>query len=108
MGGAASHPPMPMQARPANDRLDSWKEIAAYLKKEVRTVQRWEKNLGLPVRRLAQGKQGTVFADKSDLDAWWLQSQSKLAEEEDDKLDLGADASGSNVVVLASVAPSLE
>ena len=71
-----------MQDRPANDRLDSWKEIAAYLKKEVRTVQRWEKNLDLPVRRLAHGKQGSVFAYKSDLDAWWQQSQSKLVEEE--------------------------
>ena len=50
--------------RLANDRLDSWKEIAAYLNKEVRTVQRWEKSLGLPVRRLVQGKQGTVFAYK--------------------------------------------
>ena len=49
----------------ANDRLDSWKEIAAYLNKEVRTVQRWEKNWRLPVRRLAQGKQGTVFAYKA-------------------------------------------
>src|ERR1035438_8804843 len=90
--------------RPADDRLDSWKEIAAYLKKEVRTVQRWEKNLGLPVRRLAQGKQGTVFAYKSDLDAWWLQSQSKLEEEENDESDVGADSSGSNAVVLDSVA----
>lgn len=106
MRGDAIEPRPTMHDRPANDRLDSWKEIAAYLKKEVRTVQRWEKNLGLPVRRLTQGKQGTVFAYKSDLDAWWVQSQSKLEEEEDDKSDVGADASGSNVVVLESVAGS--
>ena len=43
----------------AEDRLDSWKEIAAYLRKGLRTVQRWERTEGLPVRRLAQG---SVFA----------------------------------------------
>jgi TolB-like protein/lipoprotein NlpI len=74
--------------RSANDRLDSWKEIAAYLKKEVRTVQRWEKSLGLPVRRLAQGKQGTVFAYKPDLEAWWRERQISLQDEED-KADAG-------------------
>src|SRR5258708_22085724 len=91
-----------MQDRPANDRLDSWKEIAAYLKKEVRTVQRWEKNLDLPVRRLAHGKQGSVFAYKSDLDAWWQQSQSKLVEEEKES-DAGGSSSDSNVAVLVPV-----
>ena len=73
-----SRPARPTAQDRTNDRLDSWKEIAAYLKKEVRTVQRWEKSSGLPVRRLAHGKQGTVFAYKSELDAWWQESQSKL------------------------------
>ncbi|MGD1081556.1 MAG: tetratricopeptide repeat protein [Candidatus Sulfotelmatobacter sp.] len=100
MGGDSAQPQPTVRDRPANDRLDSWKEIAAYLKKEVRTVQRWEKRLGLPVRRLVQGKQGTVFAYKSDLDSWWRESQSKI-EDEEDKSDAGADSSGSNVVVLA-------
>ena len=36
---------------PALDRLDSWKEIAAYLKRDVTTVQRWEKREGMPVHR---------------------------------------------------------
>jgi TolB-like protein/Tfp pilus assembly protein PilF len=103
MGGDSAQPQPPVRDRPANDRLDSWKEIAAYLKKEVRTVQRWEKSLGLPVRRLVQGKQGTVFAYKSDLDAWWRASQSKI-EDEEDKSDAGADSSGSNVVVLVPAA----
>jgi len=92
MAGEGTQP----QDRPAADRLDSWKEIAAYLKKEVRTVQRWEKSLGLPVRRLAHGKLGTVFAYKTDLDAWWQESQTKL-DDEDDKPDAGADSSASNV-----------
>jgi TolB-like protein/Flp pilus assembly protein TadD len=123
MGGDGTQPRMTAQDRPANDRLDSWKEIAAYLNKEVRTVQRWEKNLGLPVRRLAQGKQGTVFAYKLDLDAWWQESQTKL-EDDDDRPDAGPASratgsnirsglpgpavSGSNVVVLAAVADDFE
>jgi len=53
------------------DRLDSWKEIAAYLKRGVRTVQRWEHTAGLPVHRLAPDRQGSVFAYKTELDAWW-------------------------------------
>ena len=95
MGGVDSQP-RPLIQDPASDRLDSWKEIAAYLKKEVRTVQRWEKNMGLPVRRLAHGKQGTVFAYKSELDSWWRESQSKI-ESEDEKTEAGEDSSASNV-----------
>ena len=52
-------------------RLDSWKEIAAYLKRGARTVQRWEREEGLPVRRLQHGKLGSVYGYKPELDAWW-------------------------------------
>ncbi len=102
MGADGIQPQPTLQHRPADDRLDSWKEIAAYLKKEVRTVQRWEKSLGLPVRRLTQGKQGTVFAYKADLDAWWLESQSRIDVEES-KTEEDGDSSGSSVAVLAPV-----
>lgn len=51
-------------------RLDSWKSIAAYLKRDVRTAQRWEKNEGLPVRRHQHNERSTVYAFKSDLDVW--------------------------------------
>lgn len=51
-------------------RLDSWKEIAQHLGREVRTVQRWEKTDGLPVRRLFHEKRGSVFAYTADIDAW--------------------------------------
>jgi hypothetical protein len=61
-------PAEPEAVPTASDRLDSWKEIAAYLRKGLRTVQRWERTDGLPVRRLGQG---SVFAYKSELDAWW-------------------------------------
>ena len=54
--------------------LEGWKAIADYLNKTERTVQRWEKSKGLPVRRLKAGspeEQGRVFAYKTELDAWW-------------------------------------
>jgi TolB-like protein len=54
----------------SEDRLDSWKEISAYLGREVRTVQGWEKLEGLPVHRHQHGRQGSVYAFKSELDAW--------------------------------------
>jgi len=54
----------------SGDRLESWKEVAAYLKREVRTVQRWEKTEKLPVHRHMHGTQGTISASKQELDAW--------------------------------------
>src|SRR6266851_9618480 len=52
------------------ERLDSWKEIASYLHRRVRTVIRWEKERGLPVHRLPGGKQRGVFAYSDEIDAW--------------------------------------
>lgn len=52
------------------ERLESWKEIAAYLGREVRTVQRWAAERGLPVRHLPGGVRPRVFSVKSELDAW--------------------------------------
>ncbi len=53
------------------DRLDSWKEIAVYLRRDVRTVQRWEKREGLPVYRHQHDKLGSVFAYRSEVAAWF-------------------------------------
>lgn len=53
-----------------DDRLESWKEIAGYLGREVRTVQLWEKSEGLPVHRQQHSRQGSVYAFKAELDAW--------------------------------------
>jgi hypothetical protein len=55
----------------AGDRLDSWKAIAAYLGRDVTTVQRWEKREGLPVHRHLHDKLGTVYAFKPEIDTWW-------------------------------------
>ena len=51
--------------RPPDDRLDSWKEIAAYMKRDVTTVQRWEKREGMPVHRHVHDKMGSVYAFRS-------------------------------------------
>jgi hypothetical protein len=50
--------------------LSGWKEIANYLHKGVRTVQRYERELGLPIRRPSGGPAGSVIATKAELDAW--------------------------------------
>lgn len=50
--------------------LSGWKEIASYLGKGVRTVQRYERLLGLPVRRPAGKPWGSVVATKAEIDAW--------------------------------------
>jgi eukaryotic-like serine/threonine-protein kinase len=60
------------------DRLDSWKAIAAYLGRDVTTVQRWEKRERLPVHRHQHDKLGSVYAFKSELDAWWQHGRRKL------------------------------
>jgi TolB-like protein/Tfp pilus assembly protein PilF len=62
---------------PKERRLESWGEIATYLRRDIRTVQRWEKDLGLPVRRLMIGKQGQVYAFPSEVDKWVLERQPK-------------------------------
>lgn len=50
--------------------LNSWKEIACYLGRGVRTVQRYERDLGLPVRRPRGKSRSAVIAMPEDLDAW--------------------------------------
>jgi TolB-like protein len=54
----------------AADVLDSWKVIAQYLNKDIRTLQRWECNRKLPVHRIPGGDRPSVYALKSELDAW--------------------------------------
>lgn len=53
-----------------DDRLKSWKEIASVLNREVRTVQMWEKQEGLPVHRHFHSRRSTVFAFRSEVEAW--------------------------------------
>ena len=52
------------------DKLDSWKEIACYFNRNVRTVQRWEALESMPIHRHLHAKSGSVHAFRSELDAW--------------------------------------
>jgi TolB-like protein/Flp pilus assembly protein TadD len=70
----------PAGSRP-EERLDSWKEIAAYLNRDVTTVQRWEKREGMPVRRHLHDKRGSVYALSSEIDAWRQSRKLSLEEE---------------------------
>ena len=70
-----------MAALPAlpEDRLDSWKEIAAYLNRGVRTVRRWEQEEGMPVHRQVHRVQGSVYAYRSEIDAWRKRGERRAA-----------------------------
>lgn len=63
-------------ARQQPERLNSWKEIAAYLERDERTVKRWEKTRNLPVRRLPGGP-SRVFAFRSEIDTWQISSSAQ-------------------------------
>jgi Tol biopolymer transport system component len=67
------------------ERLDSWKEIARYLNRDTRTVQRWEETAGLPVYRKTQGrlKGSPVYAYRSELDAWLRQNPPPAAQKDE-------------------------
>jgi TolB-like protein/tetratricopeptide (TPR) repeat protein len=77
----------PPSERPLEDqlgRLDSWKEIAAYLKRDVTTAQRWEKREGMPVHRHVHDKGGSVYALTQELDDW-IQSRRPRVDESEKK-----------------------
>ena len=54
----------------ATDRLSGWKDIATFLGKGVRTVQRWEKEFGLPVHRIGKDGGEIVLASKHEIEQW--------------------------------------
>src|SRR5579884_1028996 len=67
-----------MRSRAAG-ALTTWKEIADYLNVGVRTAQTWEKELGLPVRRITEGPRGRVVSRTVDLDQWRIERLSRSA-----------------------------
>jgi eukaryotic-like serine/threonine-protein kinase len=75
-------------ARPPVDRLESWKEIAAYLNRDVTTAQRWEKREGMPVHRHLHDKMGSVHASRAELDAW---ARSRAAQDNGDNTPTPSD-----------------
>jgi uncharacterized protein (TIGR02996 family) len=53
-----------------SERLESWKEIAAYLQRDIRTLHRWELHEGLPIHRHVHRSRGSVYAFRRELDEW--------------------------------------
>lgn len=85
-------------AKPQQAVLTSWKEIATYLGKGVRTVQRWEARFALPVQRpLNAAHKGVVLARPEDLDAWLRSAWGQRAQSGTSKV---GDANGQGTAAL--------
>ena len=70
---------MPEDPRPRlGPALTSWKDIAQFFGREVRTVQRWEKEEGLPVHRHLHHSKSSVYAYPQELEKWWCESGAAL------------------------------
>ena len=67
---SASLAEMPARAGGEDERLDSWKEIAAHLNRSVRSVQRWERVEGMPVHRHGHNRTASIYAYRGELDTW--------------------------------------
>jgi TolB-like protein/Flp pilus assembly protein TadD len=78
-------PDTPTSEKPLENRLDSWKEIAAYLGRDVTTVQRWEKRESMPVHRHLHDKRGSVYALVPELEEWLQSRRRHLGEEQGEK-----------------------
>jgi hypothetical protein len=63
----------------SHEILNSWKEIASYLDRGVRTVQRWEHDLQLPVHRIGRCKRSPVYAIVSELKFWMIHGAGRRA-----------------------------
>jgi pentatricopeptide repeat protein len=87
-------PGPPLYEKPPEGRLDSWKEIAAYLNRDVTTVQRWEKREGMPVHRHVHDKRGSVYALGSELDAWRQSRKLPLEEGEESSAQARVETEG--------------
>ena len=83
----------PKSSRPRcclSKMLSSWKEIAHFFGKGVRTVQRWEKTLDLPIHRPPGAPSNVVLARTSDLEEWMHGGHARAAVEQDDDASTSA------------------
>lgn len=88
--------------------LTSWKDIARYMGKGVRTVQRWEQDFGLPVRRPLSSNKKAVLARPRELDAWVALRCSSRAELSTMQLTVNTQARDRSLVVLSSLNAKIE
>jgi Tfp pilus assembly protein PilF len=98
--------------------LQGWKEIAAYVSRDERTVKRWEKQRGLPVRRMPGSGRANVYAVVADVDAWLSTTpataepmQADDADGGEDELsqsEIGPEAGGLDRASLREVVPAAE
>lgn len=72
--------------------LQSWKEIARYVRRGVRTVQRWEEMYALPVHRPAGHGRAAVYALEHEVDAWLASAGTRIAAEEQHGVNANAEA----------------
>ena len=113
-GGRSLEPavPAPKQRAPGPhspaDRLDSWKDVATYLKRDVRTVQRWEQTRWLPVYRAPGGTRNAIFALKSELDRWWHASKADLENQQEPELVEHGDSPSIAVLPFANLSADKE
>jgi len=91
----------------SDKKLVSWKEIAVHLGCEIRTVQRWEKTEGLPVKRHEHLKKSTVYAYASELDEWFKTRQPKPDPEADAAIQVEPDVEVLFEPENGSAAPSI-
>src|SRR5215469_6726898 len=83
--------------KPASgSRLDSWKSIAEYCQRDVRTVTRWADERGMPVHRVPGGKRGGVFAFVEEIDGWMVSQGSEAAESNHHRSGAAASHEGSD------------
>jgi hypothetical protein len=88
--------------------LTSWKDIARYMGKGVRTVQRWEQDFGLPVRRPLGSNKKAVLARPRELDAWVALRCSSRAELSSMQVTLDTQARDRSLMVLSSLNAKIE
>jgi tetratricopeptide (TPR) repeat protein len=94
------------EAKTPNRRLDSWKEIASFFRRDERTVKRWEKERSLPVHRLQDGVRGPVYAFTDELSRWMKSPASAEAATSSQELrDAVVDSVAASVSQVAAPTP---
>src|SRR5687768_16314500 len=88
-----------IESRAMGRLLHGWKDIASYLERDIRTAQRWERRLGMPVHRPSRDGKESVWADSKELDEWRIsRSAASRASEVTEAAPVPVDAISSEAV----------